>query len=113
MIVSVLKMHFRKLLPRLISYRYFSDYDNVNFIDLQNKIPFENENRGSCLKILITSTVCTAIFNKNSPHKKKYLRQNIKQFMNKSISKVTILRTKLSNKLLKYPTTASRTSSSK
>ena len=41
---------------------------------------------------------------------KKYVRGNNKPFMNKAISKATMLRTKLRNKLLKYPTTTNRIS---
>ena len=50
MIVSVLKMHFRKLPPRIISYRDFSNSDNANFINSFNETVFEGENTESFVK---------------------------------------------------------------
>ena len=44
------------------------------------------------------------VLNKHAPPKKKYIHRNNKPFMNKAISKAIMLRTKLRNKLLKYPT---------
>ena len=45
--------------------------------------------------------------------RKKNVRGNNKPFMKKAISKAIMLRPKLRNKLLKYPTTANRFSHSK
>ena len=42
--VSVLKMHFQKLSPRIISYRDFSNHDNANFINFLTEVLFEVEN---------------------------------------------------------------------
>ena len=44
MTVSVLKMHFRKLPPKVITYRNFSNYDNANFINSLNDVLNENKN---------------------------------------------------------------------
>ena len=49
MTVSVLKMHFRKLPPRIISYRDFSNYHNANFINSLTEILFEDENTDKIL----------------------------------------------------------------
>ena len=43
MTVSVLKMHFRKLPPKIISYRDFSNYHNANFINSLTKVLFERQ----------------------------------------------------------------------
>ena len=45
MTVSVLEAHFRKFLPRIISYRDFSDYKNTNFINSLNELHLEEERR--------------------------------------------------------------------
>ena len=45
MTVSVLKMHFRKLPPKVIIYRKFSNYDNSNFINALNDVLNEHENQ--------------------------------------------------------------------
>ena len=107
MIVSVLKMHFRKLQPRVISNRGFSNYDNANFINYRNEVLCENKNAESLLKDSdYFYKVCTEVLNKHAPPKKKYVRGNNKPFMNKAISKAIMLRTKLRKKFLKCPTTA-------
>ena len=109
MIVSVLKMDFRKLPPRVISYKDFSNYDNANFISSLEEVLCENENAESFLKDFdYFYKVCTEVLNKHAPPKKKYVPGNNKPFMNKAILKAIMLRKKLRNKLLKYPTTANR-----
>ena len=111
MIVSALKMHFRKLPSRIISYRDFSNYDNANFINSLSEVLYKNENTESFLKDpYYFYKVCTEVLNKHVPRKKKYVRGNNKPFMNKAVSKAVMLRTKISNKLLKCPTTANRIS---
>ena len=45
MTVFVLKMHFRKLPPKVITYRNFSSYDNANFINSLNGVLNEHENQ--------------------------------------------------------------------
>ena len=105
-IVSVLKMYFRKSPPRIISYRDFSNYDNENFINSLNEVLCEKENTESFLRDSdCFYKVCTEVLNKHTSRKKKYVRGNNKTFMNKAISKVIKPRTKLRNKLLKYPAT--------
>ena len=50
MTVSVLKMHFRKLPPTIISYRDFYNYHNLNFINSLTEILFEGESTESFVK---------------------------------------------------------------
>ena len=38
-------MHFRKLPPKVITYRNFSNYDNANFINSLNDVLNEHENQ--------------------------------------------------------------------
>ena len=74
-------MHFRKLSPRIISYRHFSNYHNANFINSLTEVLFEVENTESFYN------VCTEVLNQHTPRKKKYIRGNNKPFMNKALSK--------------------------
>lgn len=90
MTVSVLKTHFRKFLPRIISYRDFSDYKNTNFINSLNELHLEEESMESFLK------------DPNYFHKvsmlhvrKKYILENNISFLNKILSKAKMLKTKL------------------
>ena len=98
MTVSVLKMRFRKLPPRIISYRDFSNYHNANFINSLTEILFEGENTESFVKDPdCFYKVCTEVLNQHAPRKKKYVRRNNKRFMNKALSKAKMLRPKLKN----------------
>ena len=102
MTVSVLKMRFRKLPPRIISYRDFSNYHNANFINTLTEILFEGENTESFVKDPDWFySVCTEVLNQHAPRKKKYVRGNNKRFMSKALSKAITQSTKLRNKFLK------------
>ena len=88
MTVSVLKMHFRKLPPRIISYRDFSNYHNANFINSFTEVLFEGENTESFVKDPnCFYKVCTEVLKQHAPRKKKYVRGNNKRFMVKALSK--------------------------
>ena len=45
MTVSVLKMHFKKLPPKVITYSNFSNYDYANFTNSLNDVLNEHENQ--------------------------------------------------------------------
>ena len=112
--VSVLKMHFRKLSPRIISFRDFSNYHNVNFINSLTEVLFEGENTESFVNDHdCFYKVCTEVLNQHALRKKKYVRGNNKQFMNKALSKAIMQRTKLRNKFLKDPSAENKFSYNK
>ena len=78
-------MHFRKLPPRIISYRDFSNYHNTNFINSLTEILFEGENTESFLKNPdYFYKVCTKVFNQYAP-RKKYVRGDNKRVMNNGV----------------------------
>ena len=101
--VSVLKMHFRKLPPKVITYRNFSNYDNANFINSLNDVLNEHENQEHLLNDP-DPEVCAEVLNRHAPQSKKYVRGNNKPFMNKTLSQAIMQRPKLRNKFLKDPT---------
>ena len=98
-------MHFRKLPPKVITYRNFSNYDNANFINSLNDVLNEHEyqehllNEPDCFY-----KECAEVLNRHAPQKKKFVRGNNKPFMNKTLSQAIMQRTKLRNKFLKDPT---------
>ena len=107
-------MHFRKLPPRIISYRDFSNYHNANFINSLTEILFEGENTESFVKDPdCFYKVCTEVLNQHAPRKMKYVRGNNKRFMNMALSKATMQRKKLRNKFLKDPSAESKFSYNK
>ena len=93
MTVSVLKMHFRKLPPKVITYRNFSNYDNANFINSLNDVLNEHENQEHLLNDPdCLYKVWVEVLNRYTPQKKKYVRGNNKPFMNKMLSKAIMQR---------------------
>ena len=109
MTVFVLKMHFRKLPPRIVSYTDFSDYHNANFINSLADVLFEGENTKSFVKDPdCFYKVCTEVLNQHAPRKKKFFRGNNKQSMKKALSKAIMQRKKLRNKFLKDPSAANK-----
>ena len=67
MTVSVLKMQFRNLPPRIFSFRDFSNYHNANFINSLAEIRFEGENTESFVKDLdCFYNVCTEVLNQHA-----------------------------------------------
>ena len=95
-------MHFRKLPPKIISYRDFKKFDNERFMDsLQHTLGQESfdwsKNPDKFYEIFHT------IFNTRAPKKKNYIRGNSKPFMNKAYSKAIMQRTRFRNNFLKNP----------
>ena len=109
MTVSVSKMLFRKLPPRIISYMDFSNSHNANFINSLTEVLFTVENTESFVKDPdCFYKVCIEVLNQYAPRKKKYVRGNNKPFLNKALSKAIMQRTKLRNKYLKDPSAANK-----
>ena len=72
MIVTVMKMHFPKMKPQVVSYRKYKDFHNETLLD---SLRHELDVQGQCLneKGLNTfSTTCREIFDKHAPKKKIY-----------------------------------------
>ena len=85
MTVFVLKIHFRKLPPKFITYRTFSNYDNANFINSLNDVLNKHENQEHLLNDPdCFYKVCTEVLNRHAPQKKKFVRGNNKSFMKKT-----------------------------
>ena len=82
MIVAVMKMHFPKMKPQVVSYRKYKDFHNETFLD---SLKHELNVQGQFLNekgLDAFSTICTEIFDKHAPKKKRYIRSNHKTFIN-------------------------------
>ena len=103
MTISVLKMHFRKLPPKVINYRDFKKFENERFM---NSLPHTlNEERIDYSKNPdIFLKICHTVLNTHAPKKKKHIRGNNKPFMTKTFSKAIMQKTRFRNKFLKNPT---------
>ena len=101
MIAAVMKMHFPKMKPRVVSFRKYKDFHNETFLDsLKHELnvqgQFLNEKRLDPF-----STICTEIFDKHAPKRKRYIRYNHKPFINNEIFKAIMTRSRLRNRFLK------------
>ena len=108
MTVTVMRKTFKKLSPRIISYRSYKDFSDEKFRDclvnnLSNEV-FSNNDNG--LEKFCKTTMNT--LNLFPPIKKKYARGNQMSFMTKDLSKEMMTRSRLRNKYLKDKTEENR-----
>ena len=98
--ISVMRSFFPKQAPTLIKYRNYRKFNSYNFrLDLLNNLPNINEDaeyeefESGFIKIL----------NKHAPMKEKLVRANNAPFMNKTLSKAIMNRSRLKNKYHNNP----------
>ena len=103
MIISVLKIRFRKLPPKVICYRDFKNFENERFM---NCLQSAHVNRVKNPDLFFS--IYHEVLNKHVPRKKKCIRGNNKPFMTKALPKSIIQRSPLQNKFLEHPTNQNR-----
>ena len=86
MTVSVLKMHFRKLPPKVISYRNFKKLENERFMD-SLYLALYSQNIDYTKNPDLFFNICQNELNHQAPRKSKSIRGNNKLFMTKTLSK--------------------------
>ena len=108
MVVTVMKTTFCKIDPKIISYRDYSNFCNDSFRDsLLHNMP--DRLIGNCVKDFDNFTkTCNIILEEHAPCKKKYVRGNHSPFMNKTLLKAIMLRTRLRNVFLNNRTRVNR-----
>ena len=105
MTVSVLKTHFRRLPPKVVTYRDFKKFENKRFMD-SLKLSLNSQDFDYAKNPQLFFELCR---NKHhAPRKKKCLRVNNKSFMTKALSKSIIERTRLKNTFSKNSTVANK-----
>ena len=104
MTVTVMNMHFQKLQPRVINCRGYKHFQNENFReDLLfglSKLNIRNNDDGFTGFI----ETCMETVNQHAPCKQKHVRANHLSFINKTLSKEIMTRTRLRNRFLKNRT---------
>ena len=98
-VVSVLKSYFKKEDPKIIYYRDYKYFDNEMF---SNEHENELKKIGPLtLNYNIFKNLCMDAINKHAPLKRKYIRANHAEYMDKELSQAIMKRSKLRNDYLK------------
>ena len=99
MIVTVMKATFQKLPPRIINYRDYKNFNNDKFRECLISILSQPGIIADDLRKFLE--LCIDTLNLQAPFKKKYVRGNHLNFMNKELSKAIMNRTRLRNRFLR------------
>ena len=109
MTVSFLKTHFRKLPPKVVTYRRFKKFENERFMD-SLKLTLNSKDVDYTKNPQLFFEFCRNELEHHAPRKKKYIFGNNKPFMTKALSKSIMKRTRLRSTFLKNPTVAKKIS---
>ena len=102
MTITVLSFfYYQKQAPISIIYRDYNKFDNFKFHSQLNQ-KFEHLNRNNITYDVFESTLMEQL-NIHAPMKEKIIRANNAPFMNKTLSKAFMTRSRLRNRFLKNP----------
>ena len=96
---TVFKMFYAKQKPKIIKYRDYKNFNKTTFrMDLLKELCLSNLQNGDFdgFKYIVNN-----LLDSHAPMKEKYIRRNQAPFMNKSVRKAIMVRTKLPNKFRK------------
>ena len=99
--ITVMKSSFQKQVPITILYR---DYKNFNHSVFRTELVRElyNQNNDNTNYSLFEEVI-VKLLNRHAPLKKRFVRANNSPFMNKTLSKAVMTRSRLRNKYIKNP----------
>ena len=107
MTTSVLKVFFKKKAPVKVNYRAYKNFNESNFKnDLKNTLQNCNQ---ETLQYNEFKDIFMSVLNTHAPTKQRVMRGNHQPFMNKTLSKAFMHRSKLKNLSNKYPTDLNKT----
>ena len=99
MVVTVLKVFYKKQKPKIIQYRKYDNFNNDLFREeLNNELLNVDLNNAELSEFTETFM---SLLDKHAPKKQKYIRANNANFMTKSLRKAIMLRSKFRNRFLK------------
>ena len=108
MTVTVMKTTYEKLKPRIVNYRDYKNVCNDTFWQiLLEKLSTENSNT-NCSGFEKILQICIDTLNIFAPCKKKYSQGNNMPFMNKSLKKAHMKKSRLRNIYVKNKTDTNR-----
>ena len=108
LVTTVMKKHFPKSKPSIITYRSYKKFDNKKFMENLNAEIITQSNYLEKDGIDAFSSICREVLNKHAPQKQRYLRANHKPFINSEISKAIMIRSRMRNCFLKHRSDESR-----
>ena len=111
LVIAVMKTTFKKSKPKIITYCSYKSFSNDRFREALQQIECNENNYDSRFGNFISS--CNRILEEHAPQKKRYLRGNQSPFMNKTLVKAIMVRSKLRNVFLKNKTEENRSNYSK
>ena len=106
LVVTILRISFEPLPPKIIKYRNYKNFDEDKFRFLFKKRL--DEFNADDITVDIFKMTFLNVLNKFTPLKKKYLRANRSLFVNKEPNKAIMQRSRLRNAYLKDKTRAAR-----
>ena len=100
--ITVMKSHYKKLKPNIITYRKYTTFSS----DLYREKVIKNIRRQESQNITLDAMkqIFIDVLDKLAPVKHKYVRANQAPFMNKTLNKSVMDRSRLKNKYLKNNT---------
>ena len=100
MIITVLKTTFPKAQPKIIPYRDYSKFVEIDFRrDLKTNLKSMTLNDYQSFE-----TIFLGVLDRHAPHKKKVVRANQKPYVTKTLRKAIMNRSSLEHKFYKSPT---------
>ena len=95
-----MKVFYKKQKPTIITYRSYKNFSNEVFMaDVQNKISQVTSEKND-LEFDIFKAVFNEAIQKHGPIKQRYIRANQAPFINKTVNKEIMERSRLRNKFL-------------
>ena len=98
----MMKMHFLKSKPSIITYRSYKKFDNKKFKENLNAEIITQSSYLEKDSIDAFSSICCEVSNKHAPQKQRYLGADHKHFINAEISKTIMIRSRMRNRFLKH-----------
>ena len=102
MVITMLKTEFTKLNPNVIKYRCYKRFDKVIFNN-DLKINLDETNNGRITNYCTFQTALKLTLDKHAPQKTCTVRANNAPFLNKTLRKAIMNRSRFKNKYLKDP----------
>ena len=102
--LTVLKIHYKKQKPLVVAYRDYKNFSNKSF---RTELLSTME-RYSNISFADFHSKFLYLLGKHAPVKKRYIRANQKNFMNKKLNQAIMVRFKFCNKFLKLKTEENR-----